>query len=167
MLRCGHPTELEVYRREDPGQGWLQLEVAHDLENGHVPRFARFLSVNAQNDIAFAQEFYLIAARLCALGGFVPTEYYTRGLTLNGFRKQYPEYNEETELKLPDPRVGGGHFRASNFRDFQGPVALEDVQAVRRIDAAGGSVELPEVPVSLSLDHIKNLLGARLKTPAR
>jgi hypothetical protein len=167
VQRCGHPTELEVYRREEPGEGWLQLEVAYDLDNRHVPRFARFMSVNVKEDIAFAQEYYLIEARPCASGGFVPTEYYTRGLTLNGFRKKYPEYNEETELTLPAPRVGGGHFRASKFCDFQGPVALTDVQEVRWIDAAGGSVELPAAPVSLSLDQIKSLLGARLKTPER
>jgi hypothetical protein len=167
VLRCGHPTDLEVYRREEPGEGWLQLEVAYDLDSRHVPRFARFMSVNAKEDIAFAQEFYLIEARPCASGGFVPTEYYTRGLTLNDFRKQYPEYNDETELTLPDPGVGGGHFRASNFRDFQGSVALTDVREVRRIDAVGGSVELPADPVSLSLDQIKTLLGGRLAAPGR
>jgi hypothetical protein len=31
----------------------------------------------------------------------------------------------------------------------------------------GGSVELPAAPMSLSLDQIKSLLGARLKTPER
>ncbi len=168
-LRWGNPTEVEVYRQDLPdGKGWRQLEVSYDPAIGYLPRFVRALVYYSPKDAASFDETYLIDARPCTAGGFVPAEWYNIAFDVPNFKARHPKYDESTDLAPPLPRLSGGcHFRASNIRDFTGPVALVELQEVHSIAAMGGTVPRPKNMSSLSFDDLERLLGDRIRTPAQ
>lgn len=167
-IRWGNPTEVETRRKEgSDGNGWEQIEVSFDPSIGYLPRFVRFLSYYSPGDVASVGEMYLIEARPCAAGGFVPTEWFDIIFDVPNFRARFPDYDESTDLAAPMNQVNVTHFRASNFRDFPGPVALREVRDVRSVAGIGGFVKSPPDTSSLSLGDVKKLLGPRLNTPAQ
>ncbi len=169
VMRWGNLTEVETYRREEPdGTGWQQIEISYDPAIGYLPRFVRTLSYFAPNDRTYSDEMYLIEARPCAAGGFVPTEWYNISFDVPNFKSRFPNYDDSTDLAPPMAELpGGSHFRASSFRDFSGPVALTEIKDVHSIAAVGGMVARPAKIPSLSLGDVKKLLGKRVSTPAR
>jgi len=162
--RGGHPTEVEIYRDEHPNEGyWSQLEVSYDASVGRLPRFARHV-VCFKGGITAVREFYLVDARRCRAGGFVPAEWYTARFDLKDFERMYPLYDHSTEL-TPASHYGLGHFKASGVRDRANEVALERLQSVRWIAAPGGEVRLTPPPAKLTMGEIKKILGRFLTDP--
>lgn len=74
-VRVGRPTEVEVYERS-VGDDRVRREVAYDPGVGHLPRFYRGIAYGQDRgrSNASVDEFYLIDAKICSAGGFVPTE---------------------------------------------------------------------------------------------
>jgi len=167
-MRWGNPTEVEIYRKQDAGgMGWEQIEVSYDPAVGYLPRFVRSLSYYPPNDMASSNEMYLIEARPCAAGGFVPIEWYNISFDVPNFKSRLRNYDESTDLAPPSTEVGVSHFRASGFRDFSGPVVLTEIKDVHSVASMGGTLARPARVSSLSLDGVKKLLGKRITTPAQ
>ena len=160
--RGGHAVEVETYRQDSPNGARLQFEVSYDPMIGYLPRFARIISVNPSGD-AIAKEMYLVEAKHCAAGGFVPTEWYDTFVMVEGFAKRFPNYDADTVLQT-EGRVGAGHFLASSFGNLKGPVALTDLKDVNTISTPGGWIPLRSKN-ALTLTNIKTLAGTRLSNP--
>jgi len=167
-VRWGNPTEVEIYRKDAAdGKSWVQIEVSYDPAIGYLPRFVRTLTYYSPDDRAGCREIYLIESRPCAAGGFAPTEWYDIMFDAPRFKSRFPNYDESTDLAPPMTEVGVGHFRASNFRDFSGPVALTEIKTIHSIASIGGTIARPANISSLSLGDVKKLLGRRITTPAQ
>ncbi len=160
--RAGHPTEVEVYHKTEPG-GWSQLEVSYDPGLGFLPRFARGITVT-ESKIAYAKETYMIAARPCIAGGSVPTEWYEAWFDIEDFPSRYPEYNDDTELRPSGP-VMLGHFKVTSFENRTTPVEMNHLATIVRIGAVGGGVSLKDKSKALTLDGIKSMLSKKRLTP--
>ena len=160
--RNGIPVEVEIYRKTMPDNDWSQFEVSYDASVGHLPRFVRTIT-HTRNGDALIKEMYLVQAQPCEAGGFVPTEWFSTFLIIEGFDAKYPMYNDDT-LLTSSKRVGGGHFVAKSMRTRQGAVTLTDLKSVRTIGAAGEAVPLPEGTKSLTLDDVRTILGDKLQT---
>jgi hypothetical protein len=156
-------VEVEVYRKMRSSVDWLQLEVSYDPSVGYLPRHARTVSFSATVP-TYVREFFLIDARLCAAGGFVPTEWYSATFGINDFGSLYPDYGAETVLE-PTSEVGVGHFKVTQFRDRTAPVALRRLDGVDSIVSAGGRVALGVGIQSLTLDAIKSRMGRKISNP--
>jgi len=162
--RGGHPTEVEIYRVEHPGDSyWSQMEISYDASVGYLPRFARYIMC-FKGGAAAVREFYLVDAHPCRAGGFVPAEWYTASFDLKDFERTYPSYDHSTELN-PVPRFGLGHFKASGVRDRSIDVGLERLQSVTAIFAPGGAFELKSTPAKLTMSEVKKTLGRALTDP--
>jgi hypothetical protein len=167
--RWGHPTEVEVYRKDAPdgSKNWDQLEVSYDPSIGYLPRFVRGFSCFDAADQLSVDEVYLIEARPCAAGGFVPTEWYNVSFMVDGFRRRFPKYDDTTDFNVRAAQLGVSHFRASRVTDFKGTVALVDIGGVHSIGTIGGMVSLRSRRASLTIDDVKRTVGERLTTPQR
>jgi hypothetical protein len=158
----GRPVEIEVYRKQNP-KGWIQVESFYDPSVGYLPRLARSIS-NVGDGNTFVREMYLIEARPCPAGGFVPLEWFELDFAIRDFESRYPNYDPETVFG-PVPRVGVGHFLADHFRGLSAPICLKHLQGVHTVSTPGGRVPLKEGMGSVTLSGLKTMLGARLTNP--
>ena len=159
--RGGRPTELAIYRKESPTH-WYQAEIHYDPSVGYLPRFVRLIGdykSDAGGSIGVGKEFYLVNATPCASGGFIPTEWYYLGFTVDNFGKSYPDYSPDTQIKLRG-RVAVGHFKATNFRNIAGPVVLDQLSEVRWVSGKGGAVPLGRRS-TLNLSQAVSMLGPK------
>ena len=156
--RDGRALETEVYRLVHDGY-WTQLEISYDASVGYLPRFARLVA--AAGPAATVHEFYLIDAKLCVAGGFVPTEWYSTTLSFDSFTSDYPAYSPETVV-VPRRNSFVGHFKASTFVDRSRPVEMDRLAEVTVINAPGGQVRLGHNPRSLTLADVKAVVGPKL-----
>jgi hypothetical protein len=108
------------------------------------------------------KEMYLISARPCAEGGFVPTELYE-----TEFSADVPSQVRPTELQLESGpyrvkhKVVLGHLKLTDLRDARGPVAITELKKVHTIVGQGGAAPLL-TKAPLSIDRIKSMLGRKL-----
>jgi hypothetical protein len=164
-VRGGRPVEVEIYRLEfDGGQG-TQFEVSYDPSVGYLPRFARSVDL-VPDGPGIVKEMYLVDARPCRSGGFVPTEWFSAEFVVDRLQEKFREYNDDTVLR-PKGRVGGGHFVATSFRDRNSPVALMDLRNVHTIAGVGGTVPLRPGTSSITFADAKSILGTKLTIPRR
>lgn len=159
----GHRLEVETYLRRYPGIGWYRMEVGYDPAIGYLPRVIKTVGKDEGQAPTF-QDLYVVDARPCAAGGFIPTEWYE--LTYGGPGPEDPAaYGLETPMN-PRSRVTLGHFLIGAIEDDVGPLALERLDKVVALSAVGGEVPLPRGGQALTIDRIRSLLGNRLDEAA-
>lgn len=164
-VRCsynGYLCESEIYSLGKPAYG--RLEVHFDPSIGHVPRYARVIGPIHGNDRS-VKEMYMIAAKPCAAGGFVPVEWYDVSYIVENFARRYPSYSYETVLHPSGRRIAVGHYKAVRMTDRKKPVALEKLAGITRISSDGGEVALTTVPDHLSLADVEARLAKVLAHP--
>ena len=154
VMRAGHPAEYEGYRIDYP-KAWHQLEVSYDPSVGFLPRLVR--EVHASGGSAQVKEFYLIDARPCKAGGFIPTEWYESEFATD---RLPGDYSDETILE-PNAQVLIGHMKVKKIRDRDRPVALQYLRNVRGIGTIGGIVPVAKQS-TLSIAETKSLVGRRI-----
>jgi len=159
VMRQGRPLECEIYRI-NYGKTFQQLEVSFDPSLGFLPRLIR--SVTGGGGTAQVWEFYLIDAKPCKAGGFVPTEWYESEFKATGMPD---DYDDMTSL-VPDARVLVGHLKVNKLKDRDRPVSLQYLKGVRAIAAIGGMVPLAETG-TLSIGEVKSLTGRKLTEAGR
>ena len=163
LNRGPFPTDVEVYTK-NTNYGWLRLEVAYDPAIGYVPRHTRLISHDRAGE-TFVREFYLVEARPCKAGGFVPMEWYSVLLKYSDFDSAYPSYDVDSVLVPREASLSANHFKATEFRDYSEDVALTYLDGIEEIVAAGGRVRIGEKTRQLTLTNIKGRLGKRLTDP--
>ena len=154
----GHAIDQEIYRRQY-SRSWKQIEVYYDPAMGYLPRYARL--VVSDGPMAVVREFYLIEAKPCTAGGFVPIEWYVTALKLDKFASRHPDYKFGAPLE-PEGRTFVGHFRVTRFADRRKPVELDRLAGVSMINAPGGQMKLNGEPRSLTLSAIRSLVGGKM-----
>jgi len=163
----GHPVEVSVYRKTIEKDAWEQLEVAYDQDFGYLPRYARIIGVFPDPDgkrIAYVKELYLLDARPCRAGGFVPMEWYAVSFSIKGFETRYPHYDETTALDPTEFPVGVRHFTVAAMKDLSAPACLDRLDALKAIGAIGGVVPLPKGTNTRTLSQVKGMLGQKRLT---
>lgn len=163
-FRGPYLTEVEVYRVPFEG-GWYQVDISYDPSVGYLPRYVRAVSKNADGR-ANGKEFYLLDAKACAAGGFVPTEWYETSFSIKEFSAMYPDYTENTVL-VPTEPVTMGHFKVGTFKNLRFKPALDQLENVSMIGGANGAVFLKgdKRPQSLTVEDLKSMLGRRFAEP--
>ncbi len=157
-------TDVAVYQTDYNAGQWYRLEVYHDPNLEYLPRLIR--SVAVSNESGICKEMYLISARPCAEGGFVPTELYEAEFQVDAPRKV-----DNDQLLSSPPRPNGkgkivvGHLRSVSFLDRRTPVALKQLDNVHSIAGRGGPVALASRS-PLTLARLKSLLGNKLHQPS-
>jgi len=160
--RAGRKLEVEIYKKSTQERQQRQ-EIAYDPAIGYLPRFVRLVAYHTENGRSTAsfREMYLIDARQCAAGGFVPTEWYVVGGHIFDFESKYPGYSDETRLTSSDaPYLV--HFKVVNMEDQKGAVVLDEMEGVTQIWAPGGFYGSKGDLPHLSLGEMKKMLGKRM-----
>ena len=153
----GNATELITYRRKDTrnlSDGVATLEIYYDPSVGYLPRYSRINGPLPDGDQAF-KEFYLLEARPCASGGFVPAEWYEASYFVSDFRRQYPSYDYHAKVRPGFHRVAIGHFRATRISDRRTPVRLEKLTGITRISTSEKLAPIRSVPDRIGFDEIE------------
>lgn len=169
MTRDGHPTEVAIYHAESR-TGCLQVEIYYDPSIGYLPRYIRYVAYGTLPETigqAACLELYLLSARPCAAGGFVPTEYYDVHFSTNRFPKRYDPAEIETISQLADGRGSLAHFVVTKFEERKTPVRLDHLEGMTSIAGPGGIVPLRSTPRTLSLGEVKSRLGRMLTEPIK
>lgn len=167
--RGGHPTEIEVYQRKS-GDITVREEVAYDPSVGYLPRFYRGIAYGMERgrSTASVSEFYLIDAKPCRAGGFVPVEWYQISYELDDFESIYPNYDENTKLVAPS-RSTVLHFKVNRLEDKKDPARLAELLGVTTILAPGGVVNSKTDYSPMTMSEVKAAMGrmaVQLNRPA-
>ncbi len=162
-FRGGRPTEDEVYERTQ-GDSIVRREIAYDPGLGCIPRFCRSIAYDMDHGRSPASvvEHYLIDARPCRAGGFVPTEWYLIHYNIDDFATKYPDYNETTALD-PPPKCTIIRYHATSFEEKADQAKLMDLSSVDIIQAPGGPIGFQGGTSSLSLSELKAKMGRKAK----
>ncbi len=157
--RGGRPTEDEVYERA-AGDSTIRQEMAYDPNLGYLPRFCRTIAYGMDRGRSNASvlEYYLLDAKPCRAGGFVPTEWYQIRYNIDDFATRYPGYNELTALEPPAKSTIIG-YRATRFEEKTDQAKLMDLSSVILIQGAGGAIGFQGGSTTLTLSDIKAKLG--------
>ncbi|MGC8638279.1 MAG: hypothetical protein ACP5XB_00195 [Isosphaeraceae bacterium] len=158
----GRSLAVSVYQIDHPQGGWGRMEITYDPAVNFLPRHVRLIGVSSVS--AQCKEMFLVEAKPCAEGGFVPLEYYTADFLIDP-----PKHREITEFDpgfnpRPTPKIVLGHFKVNEFKDKKGRVGLSQLQKVHTVVARGGAVPLLSKSL-LTLDRIKSILTSKLKDP--
>lgn len=148
----GFGTELEIYTKDTPGVG--SLEVYYDPSIGYIPRYARVTGPGNARDYGF-KELYVLDARPCAAGGFVPFEWYELSYYVEDFRRQYPSYDYRTVVRPSFHLIGVGHYKAMRMVDRKTPVALEKMKGVTKISTKESLVSVSVLPDRMGFDDLE------------
>jgi hypothetical protein len=153
---------VSVFQKERTAGDWLRTEIYHDPSIGYLPRYVRNVYLNRGQ--AVCQEIFLLDARPCSEGGFVPTDLFeTR------FMSETPKHIGADEVDAgPGPRptnkIVMGRLQATAFKDLRGQVALENLDNVRYVNSQGGhSPVVSKTPLTMS--RIRTLLGRKMTDP--
>ena len=168
-IRGGRNTEVATYRR-DGTNGYSLVEVCYDPSIGYLPRYVRFLAHATRGEkkgYADCKEMYLLDARPCAEGGFVPCEFYELSFGSKGFPADYLEVDYDTITGFAANSVSMGHFLVTKFEDRKTPVKLDHLDGMMYISGIGGTIPLGRVPQSLDLGEAKSLLGRKFSEPIK
>lgn len=138
----GFHTAVEVYQVEHDAatwgpETWGRKEIYYDPSVGYLPRFVR--SVGVFRGSANCKEYYLIKARPCAAGGFVPVESYEAK-----FVGDVPKHAHADKLDLEALRPTIAplvtHLNAIHFVDLHANVYMDGLRATDVIVGKGGPV---------------------------
>ncbi len=158
----GRELVVAVYQ-VDRKESWGRLEVYHDPSVGYLPRLARYISSSTQGGIC--KEQYLIEARPCSSGGFVPTKVYEAIFDIGAPKHlDASEFDSQASPPIPTYRIRMTLLEATDFKDTKGPVGLERLENAKVIATKGGRVALTN-DTSLTIDRVKKLLGRKLTDP--
>ncbi len=167
--RNGHPVEVEIYEYDRPAGSTIpsREEISYDPALGYLPRFVRGVGEQDGGNASIF-EMYLIAARPCAAGGFVPTEWYDLSYCVRDFSKRYPRYDDDTVFDDADIlypvcfEYHMGHFRVTDFKDRTAPIAFEHLERVSGITTSDRQfIKFPPGTRSLTIPALKALLRAK------
>lgn len=155
----GHPTEVEIYQAVKPENGSLQVDIHYDPSIGHLPRYIRWVSRFRKR--AFVGEHFLVDARACRAGGFIPTDWYHVGSTIANFDDLYPAFGPDHDGPLTEGRsnMTVDQFHATEVKDRNDAVAMEQVGMIRIVEGLGNTANLARPPKSLTLPEIRRILG--------
>ena len=106
----GYRTEVEIYTQNTDDV--RSLEVHYDPSIGYLPRYARVCGPGNPTRYG-VKEMYMLDARPCKAGGFVPFEWYSVSYFVDNFPRRFPAYDHKTVLKPSYHLVGIGHYKAA------------------------------------------------------
>ena len=157
----GRDVAVSVYQIDYPEGGWARVEITYDPTVNFLPRHVRLVGVSDVS--AQCKEMFLVDAKPCADGGFVPFEYYTADFLIAP-----PEHKEAIDFDPgfnpgPTRKVVLGHFKVNEFKNKKDPVGLSQLQKVHTVVARGGAVPLLSKS-PLTTDRIKSVLTSKLTT---
>jgi hypothetical protein len=156
----GYATEdLILSVSTEDGDG--HYVIAFDSSLQLLPRFDRRCEVWRENDTATINEMYLLDARRCKAGGFVPVEWVRLSFDIPDFKKTYPHFDPQGDLECPTTEVYCTHFRATTFQDTNPYPRLHREEGFILVASAGGTVRLPDSPTSLSMDDVRRIMGQK------
>ena len=164
--RGGHPVEVEVYTKDGPRQ-LDRLEIAYDPSLGYVPRYARGVSHMGGNEPAWVKEVFVIAAKPCAAGGFVPIEWYETMFSVTRFADLAATYDDETALEPDAKWIGLAHFVATKVTDRSKPVALEYLDLNPVASTPGGLIRIAGSPKGLTMADVKAMATEKVMDPPK
>ena len=154
------PVEVVNYYKTFEGRpNWVQLEIGYDPSVGFLPRVGRIASHGPSGTVL--SEFFLVEARACRDGGFIPVEWYETIFRDDHGRGDATRYRLERPLN-PRGEVYLTHFLARKVEDLEDAVALERLDGATALAAPGGEVTIPDGTRRLTLARIESLLGPRL-----
>ncbi|WP_422927306.1 hypothetical protein [Singulisphaera sp. PoT] len=157
-----HPTESELYT-VDNGKMTLKLLVLYDPSIGYVPRYLRGMSYKS-NEAApqvICKEVFLLEAKPCSAGGFIPTEWCETFYTAAKFD---PSQADRWDAKFSyTTKIIADHFKAGSISDLKGNrVVMREMSDVRHLATGSGDVALPAGSKNLNIEQLTNLMkGAR------
>jgi len=155
---------VAVYQDEFEPDGWGRLEIYHDPSVGFLPRFARRTVGGSSGGTC--KEYFLIKARPCSAGGFVPTEVYEANFDIDRpIRTNALEFDSQAPAPPPRSKIYLRRLEAAGFKDFKGPVGLVKLENVKFIATRGGTTPLT-TKAPLTLSRLKTMLGRKLTDPA-
>ena len=160
----GHIVEIEVYHKPEQ-TGWSRLEIAYDPSIGFIPRGIRLIVYTLDDDRFYAYEYFLRDVSLCKSGGFVPIEFGNVVFDLRNFSKNFPNYNESTDLTQGEKEIYATYYSGYNFKDFNQSVSMRETKGIRTVDSIGGGVNVKSNQ-DLSYNNMKLLVGPKLYSPA-
>ena len=160
----GRELVVAVYEDEFDPNGWARLEVWHDPAVEYLPRFARY--VVGYTSAGRCREYFLVDAKPCSHGGYVPTKVYEANFDIDPPKRLLAsEFDGRAPAPRPRSQIHMRRLEATEFRDSKEAVHLEKLENVKTIAAKGGSVPLGK-GVLLTLERLKSLLGRKLTDPA-
>ena len=159
--RGGHPTEVEVYQRT-VGDIKVRDEIAYDPSVGYLPRYYRGIGYGMERgrNVASVTDYYLIDAKLCGAGGFVPTEWFLIDYELDDFESKYPRYDENTRLAAPGQSTVL-HFKVSRLEDKKDQARMAELAGVTTILAPGGVINSKADFRPMTLSEVKSMMGTK------
>lgn len=156
-VHSGFATQDLLIRSNADEDAYL---IAFDPSIGFIPRYSR---VVLDRGTASINEMYLIDARPCSAGGFVPVEWISLRFDVPDFRKRYPDFDlQTTVVDCPQSRVSVRHFQITSWQDAKPEPRLWCDEGFSIVGWWNQEVTLPNGTTSLSLDEIKQLLGDRM-----
>ncbi len=158
---AGRRVETEVYDKVT-NNVHVKEEIFYDPAIGYVPRYCRAIAYTSGNHggPASVRELYVLDAKRCSLGGFVPTEWYRATYHV---KDSEANYNDVVAPLAPSDSVSLVHFVADKVEDGGGPVRIEEMAGVTQILATGGVISEAAFP-PMSLLEMKQRLGKRGQT---
>src|SRR5262249_2975437 len=123
MTLGGYDVVAEAYQIDIKDDAWVRTEIYYDPSVGYLPRYVRARGIGGRS--ALCRELYLVSARPCAAGGFVPTEFYEAVYGIAPPKHLAGDEFDDPFAPRPLRKVTLGHFVATDFKDFKGPAALE------------------------------------------
>lgn len=145
-----------------------RLVLNFDPEVGYLPRYIRAFSCGKPNtkSQAIFKEMYLISAKPCAAGGFVPTEWADSFFAIDNFDPADIKYDNDSIL-VPSTTVQVGHFKINEFANLNRPVVMDQLTGVAQIAWPAGVADLPPNTRTLTLPQIVSLVKKSNTAPER
>ena len=158
----GYRTEVEIYTQKTDDV--RSLDIHYDPSIGYLPRYPRVCGP-ANRTTHGVKEMYMLDARPCAAGGFVPFEWYSVSYYVDNFPRRFPAYDHNTVLKPSYHLVGIGHYKALRMTDRKKTVTLEKLTGITRIATNEGAVSLRSIPDRMGLDEVESRLQSVFAHP--
>ncbi len=138
------------------------LLVAFDPSVGFLPRYARTMAYSRADDLAGIEEMYLVDARRCSYGGWVPVEWIQARFTIPHFRAKHPNDSLSDAFECPTSELSAGWFRAERFDDKTSEPAVQNNEGLTHLTSWGGIISLQDQPKTLSLTEMRTKLGLKI-----
>jgi hypothetical protein len=138
--------------------------VAYDASIGFLPRYVRLMMHDRSNDLGMIEEMYLVDARRCSYGGYVPCEWIQLSFDIEGFGAKYRDVKPGSVLEPPNSEVSIGWFRAEQFDDLLAEPAVQNDEGFTHLSSGGGTVAVPGRAKTLTLTEMRRALGLKVYT---
>ena len=158
----GFSTVVEVYQHDLSSDDWFRMQIYYDPSIGFLPRYVR--SVATTHNKTYCKEIYLIDAKPCSAGGFVPLEWYETIFTGDVPTRLLPSELDRSDGPSPIAKVGVGHCKVTSFEDLTQNVSMVGLDSARHINAQGGSISF-DPRKALTIASLQSALGKKLTTP--